>query len=203
MNPLAVPARNTLRIVQTLAITTHVRLRRAQGPTSANAWTGPVEREALNEFGPKLRGYFVNRGCNRNLAEDLAQETLLKVWEKRDAFDPERGSLSTWVFAIARNTFIDHIRKSSRPSADPTDPAWVPASPVGADTALTQNEQAARLREALGALPDEQRQALRATLIEGRSMAQYATESETAPGTIKTRVRLGLQKLRKALRDER
>ena len=86
------------------------------------------DREAFAElyahFAPRVKGFMIKRGCATDLAEELAQETLLIVWRKARQFDPAKASAATWIFTVARNLHIDRVRTQKRPEPDPTDP-WL------------------------------------------------------------------------------
>ena len=79
-----------------------------------------------------MKSYLQSKGTSSELAEEAVQEALLNVWRKAAQFDPQKASASTWIFAIARNTRIDLLRKSNRPALDPNDPALVPDPPKAA-----------------------------------------------------------------------
>jgi RNA polymerase sigma-70 factor (ECF subfamily) len=154
----------------------------------------------LQEHAPRLRAFFRRRQSSESLAEELCQEVLLAAWRQRDRYDAERGSLSTWLFTIARNKHIDAVRKQARPRPDPDDPCFRQGHhPEAPDTTVQREQRSARLRAALGALGDEQRMTLQQLYFEGRTMAEVAQRQGVPLGTVKSRVRRGLQHLRQAL----
>ena len=134
-------------------------------------------------------------------AEDVAQETFVRMWRHAEAYDPRRASVATWLLTIARNLAIDAVRLRR---AEPTDPAvlvaWqLPsAEPDPADSAVLDDD-VRRVRTALAALPPEQRTALVRAAFLGQT-AREIGEYESIPlGTAKTRIRTALLKLRDAL----
>lgn len=137
-------------------------------------------------------------------AEDVAQETFARAWRHAPAFDPRRGSVAAWVLAIARNLAIDTARMRG---ARPTDPAELPElltpdPEPGPDERAIAGDDVGRLREALAALPADQRRALVLAAFYGRT-AREISEADGIPlGTVKTRIRAAMLKLRSALEVE-
>lgn len=150
-------------------------------------------------FAPRVKSYFVKRGAENAPADELVQDVMLTVWVKARYFDPARGGASTWLFTIARNTLIDRIRRERRPEYDPLDPALVdePASP---DVTVERTRFAAVLKTALAELPEEQAQVVAQVYGEGKSLNDVANASSTPLGTVKTRMRLALARLRTHMR---
>ena len=137
-------------------------------------------------------------------AEEVVQETFLYAWRNASSFDPSRGSVLAWLLVAARSRSIDRLR-TRRPAAargrDDTDPLErIPAAgDVEAESAAREWES--RCRTALGSLPSEQREALDLAYFEGLTHAEIAERTGTPLGTVKTRIRLGLMKLREGMRS--
>jgi RNA polymerase sigma-70 factor (ECF subfamily) len=151
------------------------------------------------EYAPRVRAYFLRHGLNRSLADEVAQEVMISVWNNSDRFDPEKGAMSTWVFAIARNRLIDSVRRTRRPEPDPEDPCWIgdrKSQEPSPESATLQLSRAVSLRGALDRLPAEQRRVLEALYFEGQSMSEVSNGTGVPLGTIKTRARLALKALR-------
>lgn len=136
-------------------------------------------------------------------AEDVTQETFLKLWQKADSYRPGRGKFSTWLLTIAKRTAIDRLRKQDRrpdvAEAIDVEADWRPAlsNPgSGGDEARWRS-----LYFALHDIPDEQRQAIALAYYQGMSHSQIASYLGIPLGTVKTRIRLGMQKLRRAWLD--
>jgi RNA polymerase sigma factor (sigma-70 family) len=158
-----------------------------------------IERFQRRVFGVAVR--IVN---DPRLAEDVAQETFLRAWQRSAAFDPRRGTVSAWLLTIARNLAIDTVRLRRIVIVEPDE--ILARSEEGtergpADLALLGSETE-RLREALVTLPAEQRRALVLAAFYGRT-AREISESESIPlGTAKTRIRTAMLRLRAALVDD-
>lgn len=129
-------------------------------------------------------------------AEDVLQQVYVKIWEDAGRFDPARGSAAAWILTSVRNASIDRVRRReafrrAAMAAPPRDPD--PPSP-------DLDEERARARRAIEALPPDQRQAIELAYFEGLSQTEIAARLGQPLGTVKTRMRLGMMKLREALR---
>jgi len=156
-------------------------------------------RTLYEHFAPRVAAYLRRSGCTAELAEELAQDVMATVWKRADGYDASRAQLSTWIFCVARNRMIDRVRSARRPAPDPQDPAWVGAPAPGPDAMLGQARDHARLHAAISALPAEQAAVLQASYVDGLSLAEYAVASGLPLGTVKTRARLAMQRLRTLL----
>jgi RNA polymerase sigma factor (sigma-70 family) len=129
-------------------------------------------------------------------AEDVAQETFVRAWRNAGTYDPRRGRVATWLLTIARNAAIDAMR-ARRP--EPLDPEIVSARLQYAGGTIDEVDERDRVRGALAELPEPQRRALFLAVFAGRT-AREIGELENAPvGTIKTRIRAAMMKLRDSL----
>ncbi len=141
---------------------------------------------------------------DRRAAEDITQETFLRVWRHAAGFDPSRSAAPAWIARIARNLSIDHLRARR---ADPFDPAVLVQIEEGSahdlvEQDVVRRDGAARLRVALARLPAEQRRALVLASLYGYTAAEVAEADGVPLGTVKGRIRMGLQKMRAALSVE-
>ncbi len=152
-----------------------------------------------SRFSPKILGFVRRLGTDQELAEEIVQETFVNLWRKAHLFDPEKASASTWLYAIARNARVDHLRKSIRPALDPDDPALVPDPEASAFSHVSRVEEAALLRAAMADLPGEQQEVLRLSFLDERSHASVAEELGIPLGTVKSRIRLAIGHMRSVL----
>ncbi|WP_448203621.1 sigma-70 family RNA polymerase sigma factor [Azospirillum sp. sgz302134] len=157
--------------------------------------------ELFGHFAPRLKAYLRRQGCDAGGAEELVQEVMLLVWRRAETYDPAQASASTWVFTIARNKRIDVLRREQRPEIDPDDPALVPDPLESADHRVEAKETTGRLRAALKDLPPEQAELLRLAYFEDKPHSVISSERGIPLGTVKSRLRLAMERLRKALRD--
>jgi RNA polymerase sigma-70 factor (ECF subfamily) len=151
-------------------------------------------------YAPRIKGYMVRLGAGNELAEEMAQETMLAIWRKAAQFDPARATASAWVFTIARNLRIDAIRRA-RLALPETDPASEPPPPA-ADAVLDAARRAQRLRDALSTLPAEQAEVVRLSFFDDRPHAEIERALNIPLGTVKSRLRLAIAKLRTLLEDD-
>jgi RNA polymerase sigma-70 factor, ECF subfamily len=151
-------------------------------------------------FAPRLQSYLLRGGMESHLAEELAQDVMVMVWQKAHQYDPLRATAAAWIFGIASNLRIDRFRRNriTIPDTDPSDQT----QPVPlADAILEADDRARRMRIAIGMLPPEQRSALQLAFFDDRSHAEIQSIQGISLGTIKSRLRLALNKLRTALKD--
>jgi len=150
--------------------------------------------ELFRHFAPRVKGFLLKAGASETLAEECTQEVMATLWLKAGQFDPARASVSTWIFSIARNRKIDMLRKQRRP--EPEELPWGPeAEPDQADVVVLQQESA-RLVEAMRKLPDKQRVLIERAYFGNLSHGEIAAETGLPLGTIKSRIRLALDRLR-------
>ena len=148
-------------------------------------------------FAPRVKGFLMRSGADEVLAEECAQDVMATIWTKAHLFDPTRASVATWIFTIARNRRIDAIRRQRRP--EPEDLGWGPeAEPDQADALMLQ-EESARLAKALAALPEKQRVLVERAYFGELSHSEIAEETGLPLGTIKSRIRLALDRLRHSM----
>lgn len=160
----------------------------------------------FRHFAPRVKGFLMRSGSNEALAEELAQETMVAVWRKAASFKAGHASVSTWIFTIARNLRISHFRRL--PQSDSVDEPGVwgldehPADTVDAPEERMLIEQRERgVRQALAALPSAQAQILRLSFFDEQAHASIAQELGIPLGTVKSRIRLAVHQLRRALDD--
>jgi RNA polymerase sigma-70 factor (ECF subfamily) len=158
--------------------------------------------ELFRHFAPRVKSYLRGMKADEGLAEDLTQEVMLTVWRRAKQYDPRQASLSTWIFTIARNRRIDAVRREKRPEIDPNDPALVPDEQRAPEELVSRQQQNAALREAIRELPGEQAQLLRLSYFEEKSHAEIAGELDLPLGTVKSRLRLAMTKLRGMLEED-
>jgi RNA polymerase sigma-70 factor (ECF subfamily) len=152
-------------------------------------------------FAPRLKAHLMRLGADPGQGEEIAQEALLAVWRKSAQFDPNRASAATWIFTIARNLWIDQLRKARRQDQI-CDVPWEGEAPEIPDAALEVADSTRSVREALDALPFEQSEVIRLSYFEGIPHADIAEKLSLPLGTVKSRIRLASARLR-ALLEER
>lgn len=150
--------------------------------------------ELFNYFAPRLKSFLMKGGADPVQAEECAQEAMVIVWRKSASFDPTRASASTWIFTIARNKRIDILRKQNRP--EPEDLPWMAENEPSAAGAYELQQDAIRLASAVKELPEGQREMITRAFYGDLTHQEIANETGLPLGTIKSRIRLALERLR-------
>ncbi|WP_170562393.1 sigma-70 family RNA polymerase sigma factor [Ruegeria atlantica] len=153
--------------------------------------------ELFQHFAPRIKAFLIKSGSDAATAEECAQEVMATLWHKSHLFDPARATVATWVFTIARNKRIDVLRKQRRP--EPEDLGWGPEAEPEQDDVLALQQETAQLRDALTALPEAQRQLIEKAYFGDLSHREIASQTGLPLGTIKSRIRLALDRLRHAM----
>ena len=151
----------------------------------------------FRHFAPRVKGFLINSGADANLAEECMQDVMATLWRKSHMYDPTRASVATWIFTIARNRKIDLLRRYARP--EPEDLTWGPEAAPDQEDALSMQQDALRLTHALKALPEKQRNLIKQAYFGDLSHSEIAEITGLPLGTIKSRIRLGLDRLRHSM----
>ena len=142
------------------------------------------------------------------IAEDMVQEIFLRIWRKPDAYVAQRGRFVTWLTSVTRNRAVDEVRSRSRryrhETASPEEQEREIAAPDSNDPALTAelSDQRRLILGAMSEIPSEQREVIELAYFGGLTQQEIAERLSQPLGTVKTRIRLGMQKLRSALTPE-
>ncbi|WP_339743784.1 sigma-70 family RNA polymerase sigma factor [uncultured Maricaulis sp.] len=154
----------------------------------------------FDHFAPRVRGFLIRRGLPQAQADELAQETLLAIWRRAGSYDVAKSAVSTWVYTIARNLHIDQYRKLVRAGrVDLTDPSLRPGEAPAADELYARGQDVSAVTEALATLPNDQRRVLELAFMEGLSHSEIALKIALPLGTVKSRIRLAMDKLKLGL----
>lgn len=148
----------------------------------------------FSHFAPRVKAFLMKSGADASLAEECAQDVMATLWQKSHLFDPSRASAATWIFTIARNRRIDAIRKQRRP--EPEDLTWGPTQEPDQADALVLQEESQKLGAAIAQLPDKQKDLIEKAYFRDLSHSEIAEQTGLPLGTIKSRIRLALDRLR-------
>lgn len=191
-----------------------MRLPGKAGPSGSAHWAGLIEAIAMRRdraafghlfayFAPRVKTFMRRSGLDEAGADDLAQETLLTVWRKAHLFDGSAVGASAWIFTIARNLRIDALRRTRRGAGGEQlseiaddfeiDEAMAP------DDALASSQREARVRAALSALSDEQMRVVELSFYQEKPHGEIAQILGIPLGTVKSRLRLAMARLRNLL----
>ena len=152
-------------------------------------------------FAPRLKSFLLKIGADEFAAEEVCQESMIMVWRKAETFNPESAGASTWIFTIARNKRIDKLRKDSRPMPDFNDPSFYKKPIDKSDDILQRAEEEKKIKNALKNLPPEQTKLILSAYYEEKSHRKIADETNLPLGTVKSRIRLAINRLRTQLED--
>jgi RNA polymerase sigma-70 factor (ECF subfamily) len=166
---------------------------------------GRAAGELYERFASRVYGLGIVMLGNDAMAQDLVQDTFVKLWRSADRFDPSRGRLETWVLLVARSLAIDAIRRRvldaramERIGIEPER-----STDAGPEEIAETQDLASRARHAMASLSDEQRAALELAYFGGKTSAEVAELEGIPLGTAKTRIRTALLRLREALGEHR
>jgi RNA polymerase sigma factor (sigma-70 family) len=152
-----------------------------------------------DHFAPRINAYLTRSGVTPASAGDLTQEVMAKLWARANQFDRNRSTVSTWLFRIARNARIDHLRgqRGERPLGE--EALSVPDSGQAPDDAVSGLQWEERVRAAMSSLPPKQLAMVKLAFFDGLSHREIAEQTGLPLGTVKARIRLALARLRRGL----
>jgi len=157
--------------------------------------------ELFDFFAPRLKGFVMRSGTSSAQAEEIVRDVMLTVWRKAPMFDPHRAQVSAWIYQIARNRHIDIRRKENRPV--PEELYEDPGTEPDANQILAMEQEAGQLKQALAQLNDSQREMIEKAYLGELTHQQISEQTGLPLGTIKSRIRLGLERLRRELKGLR
>jgi RNA polymerase sigma-70 factor (ECF subfamily) len=157
----------------------------------------------FRHYAPRIKAFLMRGGTDAEVAQEVAQEALILVWRKAASFDRRRASAATWIYAIARHKRIDLVRRSSRPAIETDDWLTVFAgAQEDADKSVLAGQTYSRVKELLDNLSAEQLLVIRKAFFEDKTHSVIAQELGLPLGTVKSRIRLALGRLRERLEKE-
>jgi len=187
----------------------------SKGPKAKVDWADLIGRVALGgdreafkrlfeHFAPRIKGLMLKAGCTADEAEEIAQNTMIAIWRKAHQFDPATAGAPAWIFTIARNLRIDLLRRRVRADRLQSG-SELPDEPDQAETAdilLSRVQDSARIAAAIKQLSAEQSMVVRLSFIEERPHPEIASTLGIPLGTVKSRIRLAMNRLRDILDEE-
>lgn len=156
--------------------------------------------ELFGHFAPRVKAFLIKSGANPDLAEECTQDVMATVWRKAHLFDPSKASVSTWVFTVARNRKIDIFRKERRP--EPEDLPWGPEAEPEQSDVLALQQETEQLGRAIATLPEKQKDLILRAYYGDLTHSEIAAETGLPLGTIKSRIRLALDRLRSQMNEK-
>ncbi|MEO6301153.1 MAG: sigma-70 family RNA polymerase sigma factor [Paracoccaceae bacterium] len=153
----------------------------------------------FTHFAPRVKAFLMKSGTPAQVAEECAQDVMATLWQKAAQYDPARASVATWVFTIARNRRIDMARRDRRPEPEVLD--WGPLDEPDQADIYQAAEETRVLGAALASLPEKQRLMIQRAFYGDLTHTEIAAETGLPLGTIKSRIRLALDRLRQKLTE--
>lgn len=155
--------------------------------------------QLFDQFAPRIKSFMMRKGASPEQAEDLVQETMIAVWTKAGMYDPAKGSVLTWVFTIARNLRIDRLRRESSMPLESLGEFDEPSDDLPSDEILARKQEDEKIVLALRDIPTEQKEILILSYVEDVPQSEIAKRLKLPLGTVKSRMRLAYNRLRKNL----
>jgi RNA polymerase sigma-70 factor, ECF subfamily len=155
--------------------------------------------QLYSHYAPRLKGYCQRQGMAAETAEEMAQEAMISVWRRATTFDPAKASVSTWIFTIVRNKRIDLLRRERRPELKAEDFELLSEPEAGADDLMEAQQSARQIAAGLETLSDDQKSVLMMAFYEDKSHSEIAAQTGLPLGTVKSRIRLALSRLKVGL----
>lgn len=160
-------------------------------------------RRLFEFFAPRIKGYLRRTGASEAEAEEIAQDAMIAVWRKADRFDPATSGAAAWIFTIARNLRIDAVRRGRRAERilQEVEAEYRPEAVESTEIALARSQEAGHVELALKSLPKPQSEIIRLSFLEERPHSEIAELLDIPLGTVKSRVRLAMNRLKDLLDD--
>lgn len=149
-------------------------------------------------FAPRIKSYLLKHGASDAAAEEIVQNTFVTVWEKAGSYDPHKAAASTWIFTIARNKRIDALRREKFIEVN-TDSEALQNATYTPDDDYADPQTVEKLNDAIDRLPPEQAALLRMAFFDDKSHQTIADETRLPLGTVKSRLRIAMDKLKKEI----
>jgi RNA polymerase sigma-70 factor, ECF subfamily len=155
--------------------------------------------QLFDAYAPRVKSFMMRKGASSEQAEDLVQETMIAVWNKASMYVQDRGSVTTWIFTIARNLRIDRLRREKTSLFTDIDDYDAESLEASQDDALGRLQEDGFVAKALAQIPEEQRKLLIMSYVEDMPQSEIAARLQIPLGTVKSRMRLAYRRMKKLL----
>jgi len=150
----------------------------------------------FNYFAPRLKSFFIKLGCSESQSEEIIQEVMISIWTKSKTYNSEKSSVSTWVYTIAKNKRIDKIRKEKKHYSSESDESLEIPIPSIQEDQVIATEISEKINNCISYLPKEQAELLKLSYFYEKTHSDIASELKIPLGTVKSRIRLALSKMK-------
>jgi RNA polymerase sigma-70 factor (ECF subfamily) len=147
-------------------------------------------------FAPRLKSFFVKLGCTESQAEEIIQEVMISIWTKAKTYNSDKSSVSTWVYTIAKNKRIDKIRKEKKHYSTETDESLEIPIPSIQEDEVISSQISDKINKSISYLPKEQAELLKFSYFYEKTHSDIADGLKIPLGTVKSRIRLALSKMK-------
>lgn len=158
-------------------------------------------RDLFEYFGPRVKSLMMKAGADHAFADDLVQDVMMTVWRKVELYAPDRGTVSAWIFTIARNARIDRLRKNSSQPYEDIENVNIESGEKSAEDAVITDQHTSRVSIAMNTLSDDQKSIIELSYLHDVPQSEIAQRLSIPLGTVKSRMRLAYAKLRVELED--
>jgi RNA polymerase sigma-70 factor (ECF subfamily) len=155
--------------------------------------------QLYKHFAPRVKSFLIGKGLNSATADDVLQEVMLAIWQKSHLYNPAKAAVSTWIFTIARNKYVDRLRREQRHQCESDEPDLRAGDTMASTDEVLQQENTNAVHEALTRLRPEQQEVVVLSFIKGLAHSEIAQHLSLPLGTVKSRIRLALRHLRNDL----
>ncbi len=205
--PSVIAMDDDFRLQRDMSATPKETLKPAAEPQNHNALLARVGKDKdrtafvslFEYYAPRLKSYLLKHGAPEATAEEIVQNTFVTVWEKAAGYDPAKAAASTWIFTIARNKRIDLLRREKFIEAAIDDEGLENTLVAESVEPYADSQTVEQLNTALESLPEEQAKLLRMAFFEDKSHSAISDETKLPLGTVKSRLRLAMDKLRQKM----
>ena len=159
--------------------------------------------ELFRRYAPKIKSFHLGLRATPAQADDLLQDVMVTIWQRAETYDSTKANVSTWIYTIARNRFIDRVRKEKRSEILMEYEDDRPSEELRLDDAMSLNQQTTALKAALTALPPEQNAVISMAFLKEMSHGEIAAALDLPLGTVKSRIRLAMVRLKDQLESVR
>jgi len=149
-------------------------------------------------YAGRIKSFYLQQGLSAETAEELVQEVFVLIWRKAEQFDPAKANAATWIYTIARNKRIDFLRKDIRRPEDPVEflPETADNDDESPEEKVIQNNLSERIKDIVQNLPEEQAKIIRQSYFQGLTHQEIADKNNIPLGTVKSRMRLAIERLK-------
>jgi RNA polymerase sigma-70 factor (ECF subfamily) len=155
--------------------------------------------QIYKHFAPRVKSFLMGKGLNSATADDVLQEVMLAIWQKPHLYNPAKAAVSTWIFTISRNKYVDRLRREQRQQCESDEPDLRAGDTMESTDDVLQQQKKNAVHKALTGLCPEQQEVVVLSFIKGLAHGEIAKHLNLPLGTVKSRIRIAFKYLREDL----